>query len=900
MGNLGEKKILPVFSVLFLAAILIFSHSSYVKGAGTCSLYLNWSQNGSPVSSVVPGSSATESWGVLNGQEPDWVGAVCSGDVNSTKNSSNNGVSLSGSYPFTINNSETCTVYGYFNGSNQPSCTATATVTANQSSSNPSLSVAPQNLHGGQTFTISLSGAPVNIPTTANVDAWVNNDPTSASGDPNSFQNIGAWVSTNNSGSASQTSAPSCDADLAPLGISGGKTLNNQSNHVLHVRVKIGWNSGQSPEAGYTVDCRPSGGTTTSTPPVSGSCNLFSRASGYPESTHLSFPAGSDLSFNQAAGYDWGYYSGGIEEYLQSDNVNMTASGLPPGLALNHHQVTYPATNMANDGIVINGVPIQDYIAAHQQTGYPPLNRYALTGAPDQSAVGNTYNVQFTASSAACGTQTQTFVIKVTAYQPPVIIPPTPGILSTPSSTNGKIQFVKTLFYNDPAPNGSQFLGAVSAWGKKGDKFVISGEYGGRIANLTLNTATNQAGGGLITLQEDGSKIVERDAAIDAGSGSNQIYQHGHRHSSYEIHLEWDKGGFVMENSSWGSCLSPVSWSDYCSSPGPGANRAVYYKQGGDGFPVPAGKSPLNEGATGLEVFKTLVYQIGGELYSLPKWTDEGPGDKSLQGIPFGNFVIGGDGEVFSVDSDGNVSDEGKNVLDSGATVYSYTFDWSQGFPPRLAILESQQAPAGSATSIIPGKAIKVLRLTSSGPVVDKTITSVPTYIYPVYNFPALISQFAIWGDYIITKDPTNPTHVDVWKDGQKLDSVQMPTFGSNSEINSGSAMITVGGSGIAVSKGGYMAVTIQNAPRQATAFLYKINLPPPSGGGTPNPPISNPPPGGNPPGGGTPPTIGSGACYAQYPNDVQLRTLCEQIEAIKRQICALKPTLDLCASLKN
>jgi hypothetical protein len=57
---------------------------------------------------------------------------------------------------------------------------------------------------------------------------------------------------------------------------------------------------------------------------------------------------------------------------------------------------------------------------------------------------------------------------------------------------------------------------------------------------------------------------------------------------------------------------------------------------------------------------------------------------------------------------------------------------------------------------------------------------------------------------------------------------------------------------------------------------------------------------GGDTGGGGTPPTIGSGACYAKYPNDTQLRTLCEQIEALKRQVCALSPNLSICSSLQN
>lgn len=59
------------------------------------------------------------------------------------------------------------------------------------------------------------------------------------------------------------------------------------------------------------------------------------------------------------------------------------------------------------------------------------------------------------------------------------------------------------------------------------------------------------------------------------------------------------------------------------------------------------------------------------------------------------------------------------------------------------------------------------------------------------------------------------------------------------------------------------------------------------SGGGPP------PPPGG----GGNPPVGSGGNCYARYPNNVQLRNLCEQIEALKQQLCALNSSLSACAS---
>jgi len=51
--------------------------------------------------------------------------------------------------------------------------------------------------------------------------------------------------------------------------------------------------------------------------------------------------------------------------------------------------------------------------------------------------------------------------------------------------------------------------------------------------------------------------------------------------------------------------------------------------------------------------------------------------------------------------------------------------------------------------------------------------------------------------------------------------------------------------------------------------------------------------PGGTPPGGGG---IGTGGeCATQYPNNTSLRSLCEQIESLKAQVCKLSPTLSFC-----
>ncbi len=601
------------------------------------------------------------------------------------------------------------------------------------------------------------------------------------------------------------------------------------------------------------------------TNPSTGSCNLFPRATGYSASTRLSFSAGNILS--NIGGYDWGYFTGGIEEYLQSDNVSMTASGLPPGLTLGSETVTYPATNMANDGIDIAG-----YIAKDRTVGYPPLTRYHLAGAP--TTVG-TYNVTLTASSAKCGSQTQSYTIQVTPYvaQPaPYVNPPMPAAAS---STNSKIQYVKTLFYNWGPVDGAQQLQSVDTWGRNGDKFVFVGEYGGSFAGLPLNVTAANPGGGLWIVSENGSKTVERDAAGDAGNVGG-IYQHGHRHGG-GFALEWGSGGFVLGNSSATSCESGGSSTGYCQKYGPGANRAVFYKQGGDGFPIVAGKSPA-QGDTGNDlnvnftVFKSLVVsQSDKEAFSLPRWTDLGSADTSAQGLAFGNNLINANGnnngEVYSVASDGSsLTDTGTNVLDNGYTSFTSAWDWSGGFPPKLAVWE--RSPIGPVGATQAGSQIKVFRLASDGSVVlDKTLPA-PT------STASVASQFAVWGNYVVTQSSSpSPFGVDVWKDGQKLDSVQIP-FKENMF-----PMLN-----IAISKDGYMVVAITNVNDANISFLYKLNLPA-SGGANPG--------GGVSPGGGTtpvtrPPT--GNDCVDKY------GPACDQIQELTKQICALAPDLQMCS----
>lgn len=780
-------------------------------------------------------------------------------------------------------------------------------MSAKSQTSQGSVSFSPSSVKNGVAYTYGLTGGVPNAATRLWVDNWLDNNP-----DPNNFQDFGSWLTTDANGNIpTQSKALNCDSynTLTP-----GQSV-AVGNHVLHQRVHVAYTvngapAGQSNDGTQDKDCTtggatppPNATTTTSTPPYASTCgrgSLFAHTVNVlvpfysfgttPDTFDLIFPANSQISSSPY--FDWGY--GGLEEYFQSDSVSMTAlDPLPPGLTLNSHTVNYPAPNMNSDGI---NSKIQDYINKDLQKGFPPLTRYYIGGMP--TVQGKT-TVRLQAKSATC-TETETFNFIIKAPEPP----PGPAysapdiLLPAPTSTNGLISFVKTLFYNDPAPDGAQMLGDMTTWGKKGDKFVISGEYGGSFSGSSLNTQTHNGGGGLWTIAEDGSKIVERDAAIDAGSGSDQIYQHGHRHTSFAINLEWASGGFVMENASWGSCLSANAAINYCTQPGPGANQAVYYKQGADGYPVVAGKSGnKQDNPTGLTVFKNIVVSRNtGETYSLPRWTDLGGADTTISGISFGNNLIDGKGEVYSMTSDGGMEDTGNNLLDSGYAGFTYAWDWSGGFPPRMAVWErgTQVPNAPNGTTSQPDK-IKVYKLSSDNIVLDKTITSVPpNYVYPVYNIAAPIVQFSIWGDYIVNINPVNRGLIDIWKNGQKLDTVQMPSFGSNSWVSGGVA----NASNIAVSKGGYMAVVIRNAPRQATAFLYKLDVPP-SGGATPAPPSNNPPGGGTPPAGGTPPTLGSGTCYAQYPDNIQLRSLCEQIEALKKQVCAAKPTLSVCSGLK-
>lgn len=684
--------------------------------------------------------------------------------------------------------------------------------------------------------------------------------------------------------------------DRSVTGLSFGPqsfTFNNiQSNLTCYVtgyidEVESCTSGPQTVNVMSTPTTTPAPTSTTPTPPTppvssGGSCNLFPRSLSYipenlpplpitpgPSTLSFSFPA--NQSVESSPYYDWGH--GAVEEYLASQNVSMTAlDPLPPGLSFGSRTVNYPEANIIGDGVVIDGLKIEDYVVLNRKTGYPPLTRYHFSGFP--TVQGQT-KVRLQATSGTC-TQTQTFTINVTAPEPPVEVYVVPNLPPAPSSTNGIIKFVKTLFYNDPAPGGAQHLRNLRTWGKNGDKFVFVGDYGGRIAGLGLNTRSNAPGGGLITVQEDGSKIVERDAAIDAGSGSNQIYQHGHRHASAEIFYEWGSGGFLIQNGSWASCLVNIRQSDWCPEFGPGANRPVYYRAGTDGFPVPAGKSPP-ESQGHLIGLKNRVMQPGGNLYSLPRWVEEGSADPGLTGFGFGDFVVNDDGKVYFVDDSG-ASEEVMNVLDPGYTSFRHAFDHSV-YPPKLAIWEKPALPPGYASMLtvdlikyVNERAkIKIFKLSGDQIVFEKNITP------PADNGPY---HFAIWGSYVIIPGVVDNTYgIDVWKDGQKIDSVKLPA---------GSTNFTP----IAISRNGYVAVAVQLAAREATAFLYKLNVTPPT---VTTPPVTTPPigtpPVGTPPVTPPPPPLTGDECVDAY------RELCDEITELKRRLCLLAPTLDICES---
>jgi hypothetical protein len=465
---------------------------------------------------------------------------------------------------------------------------------------------------------------------------------------------------------------------------------------------------------------------------------------------------------------------------------------------------------------------------------------------------------------------------------------------TSPASAGGKLQFVKALFNNDPAPQGAGALGDVMVWGKNGDKFVIAGEYGGSLSGGTngqvtapLDTVASKPGGGLWTVQEDGSKIIEREAALDAGAGSNVLYFHGHGHHYGVLHYEWGNGGFVKENSSTGgSCVGGSIDGFACSGgTGPGANRAVYYKAGSDGFPVPAGKSSAgDEYSVGIVALKGRIIQGNIQLgtnapsrqYTLPGWQDLGGVDasvKSSSGLGFGDYIVAG-GKLYSLDQDGN-SNELMSLLDGGYSNYVTAFD-NSAYPPKLALMEYH---IGTSSSIPIDAKIKVYKLTSTGAALDKNLPGPGISTYP--------AQFAIWGNYVVLPGKAGASNgnslagsLEVWKDGQKTDSVFLPAGGNPSY------------GGLAISKSGYVAVVpiAGSGSRETLAYLYKLN----TTGSTataPTTPVIIPPGGINPvtPIAIPPAPSTTDQCIEKY------RNLCDQIKTLQEQLCKLTPTLAFC-----
>lgn len=366
-------------------------------------------------------------------------------------------------------------------------------------------------------------------------------------------------------------------------------------------------------------------------------------------------------------------------------------------------------------------------------------------------------------------------------------------IVGKSSGTN--LQFVKTLLNIPKVHNGG--AQAISSAILASNKFVFGGDCG-----VAMNG--RDSGGGVWISSEDGATVTERQACIDAGSGTNMIYQHANVHND-ELHADAG-GGFVRENSSWSSCIiAGTAGPGDCKQGGDGANRAVYY--GISGRPVST--SPLSTHNTDLVALKNRVISLSGggkqgfaTLLSLPGWqvvtTLESINGPS---VGFGDFLVN-KGILYSISRDGAMKEVKKLVpsASAGDQLLSYSFDNSVS-PARLAVWEKPKP--GSVT----GPKIYVYSLSGSGVRLNKTIVMPTSLSGKTFSNK---NSFGVWGLHVITPGEKDG-EVDLWKEGVKLETIKMQAGGYASQI--------------VTSKAGYVAVTtpINNEGRTA-AYLYKIS----------------------------------------------------------------------------
>ncbi|MFA6520715.1 MAG: peptidoglycan-binding domain-containing protein [Candidatus Paceibacterota bacterium] len=524
------------------------------------------------------------------------------------------------------------------------------------------------------------------------------------------------------------------------------------------------------------------------------------------------------------SGVDDGNSPERISQVLAKHNPKVSAiDSLPGGLSLAQKDITY---------------------ASGQSIDAGPWKRSYVSGTP--SATGETkvkIRADFTYNGMACS---DTGYINFKILAKSTYTPPADPVFSPSQSTNGKIQFIKQALKNKQKdPNGEASIHNILAIK---DKFVIDADCG-QEPNMWI-------------VKEDGSKILSSwHACRDSARGVWGDVYAGHGRISSALKLDWGNlisGAFIHEVQGGGQggslCLvkGPSGEAGDCAQWAPGAfNNAVYYQLNGSGGADSLGVSPDGVGSefynAGLAVLKNkVVASQGGRILTLPGW-NKGNSVGLLLGpvVGYGDFLIqregtndtNGDWAAYSVSSDG-----AKTFVKKLGVKYSasYTYDNSV-WPPRLAFIEYTD----SKTPVT----IKVFN--QSGPTLAKTLTLPAGAISSgAIRLGGRASekayQVAVWGDYVLFVAPkvtgsyisaggaalsTYKITLELWKDGQKVDSMVVLPDGFNT-LNI-----------LEISQNGYVATRYE---KDNAVYIFKLNVT--SGGSLNNPAIPpNPNPNPNP-----------------------------------------------------
>ncbi|MFA6257028.1 MAG: peptidoglycan-binding domain-containing protein [Candidatus Paceibacterota bacterium] len=470
------------------------------------------------------------------------------------------------------------------------------------------------------------------------------------------------------------------------------------------------------------------------------------------------------------------------------------------------------------------GREITSYAAPGVSSKGPWLRVYAA-GTP--SSVGETkvrIKANYTYKGTAC---TEDGYVNFKVKTKPAAYVPPPITSATPSSTNGKIKFIKEGLKANPKDHSSFYITSVA--GMK-DKMVIGG-------NCILSP-------NLWVMKEDGSAILSsRDGCDDSSSGAWSMGHMGGLIAS-EILINWasDLGSFVHPIRSVDEAAGMA-----CSNPGPsgepgdcaeyypgGINYSVYYDIDDAGELSVSSISTLGNGSDFTNVvLKDRLITREGRLLGLPDWNKLGTvggwdkvegnvNGENLNNFGFGDFWISAKGETWSAYkvSAGGSRTLLKNLPVKGSAVY--TFDNSV-WPPRLASWEFTTDSFGGKG---PAK-VNIFRATTNDIVLDKTI-NIPEGTKKEVAGPTFRKQaryFAVWGDYVLFVGQvpngsykssggaiitTYSSSIILWKDGQKIDELALP-YSTNDSLNS-----------ITVTQGGYLILGMQ---REQRFLVYKLDL---------------------------------------------------------------------------